>query len=160
MKTALLLLPAALTSLAATVTLPNTRADLLRGEAVSGSLRVMPWTERRGRPRACPRKPKLTHAPDDAALLKMLEEGIRGTEMPRRGALSDREKRQTAAYVRSLGRLRQAGRPATAAHGAEIYHGKGNCAGCHSIHGEGGVAGPDLPPSAMRAAPLIFANRS
>jgi cytochrome c oxidase cbb3-type subunit 3 len=34
--------------------------------------------------------------------------------------------------------------PGDAAHGAEIFRGKGNCTGCHSVHGEGGVAGPDL----------------
>jgi cytochrome c oxidase cbb3-type subunit 3 len=87
---------------------------------------------------------KLSHAPDDAALLKVIEEGIRGTEMPGAGALSDREMRQTAAYVRSLGKVALKPVPGDPVHGAEIYRGRGNCAGCHSIRGEGGVAGPDL----------------
>ena len=87
---------------------------------------------------------KLPRAPDDAALLKVIEEGIRGTEMPGAGAMSEREMRQTAAYVRSLGKLPMKPVPGDPAHGAEIYRGKGNCASCHSINGEGGVAGPDL----------------
>jgi putative heme-binding domain-containing protein len=86
----------------------------------------------------------LSHAPDDAALLKILEDGIRGTEMPGAGAMSDREIRQTAAYVRSLGKVAIKAVPGDTARGAEIYRGKGNCTGCHAIHGEGGVEGPDL----------------
>jgi putative heme-binding domain-containing protein len=87
---------------------------------------------------------RLTRAPDDTALLHIIEDGIRGTEMPGAGALSEREMRQTAAYVRSLGKVPLKAVPGDPAHGEEIYRGKGNCSGCHSIHGEGGVAGPDL----------------
>ena len=71
---------------------------------------------------------KLSRAPDDAALLKIIEEGIRGTEMPGAGAMSDREMRQTAAYVRSLGKVPLKPVPGDPAHGAEIYRGKGDCA--------------------------------
>jgi cytochrome c oxidase cbb3-type subunit III len=87
---------------------------------------------------------KLLRAPDDAALIQILTDGIRGTEMEGVGAMSDREVRQTAAYVRSLGKVPVKPVPGDASHGSEIYAGKGNCAACHSIHGEGGVAGPDL----------------
>jgi putative heme-binding domain-containing protein len=45
--------------------------------------------------------------------------------------------------VRSLGRIPAKPVPGDPAHGAELYRTKG-CAGCHSILGEGGVAGPDL----------------
>jgi putative heme-binding domain-containing protein len=34
--------------------------------------------------------------------------------------------------------------PGDPAQGAALYRGKGNCAVCHSLQGEGGVAGPDL----------------
>jgi putative heme-binding domain-containing protein len=87
---------------------------------------------------------KLSRAPDDGALLRILEDGIRGTEMPGSGALSERELRQTAAYVRSLGKVALKPVPGDATRGAEVYRGKGNCTGCHSIRGEGGVSGPDL----------------
>jgi putative heme-binding domain-containing protein len=58
--------------------------------------------------------------------------------------MSDREMRQTAAYVRSLGKLPMKPVPGDPARGAQIYNGKGTCASCHSIMGEGGVTGPDL----------------
>ena len=98
----------------------------------------------RRRPRTRVDAPKATRAPDDTALLKVIEEGIRGTEMPGADAMSDREKRQAAAYVRSLGRVPMKPVPGDPARGAEIYRGSGKCGTCHSIHGKGGVAGPDL----------------
>jgi cytochrome c oxidase cbb3-type subunit 3 len=87
---------------------------------------------------------KLLHAPDDAALVKVITDGIRGTEMPGAGAMSDREVRQTAAYVRSLGKVAAQPVEGDVTHGSEIYRGKGNCIGCHSIKGEGGIVGPEL----------------
>ena len=42
-------------------------------------------------------RPRLGRAPDDAALVKVLEDGIRGTEMPGNGSMSEREVRQVAA---------------------------------------------------------------
>jgi putative heme-binding domain-containing protein len=127
------------------VKLPSSHADLARGEKLfqvhCGRCHGAKGEGSRGPLLA---RPKLPRAPDDAALLKVIQEGIRGTEMPGAGAMSDREMRQTAAYVRSLGRVPVKPVPGDAAHGAEIYRTKGNCATCHSIHGEGGVAGPDL----------------
>jgi cytochrome c oxidase cbb3-type subunit III len=149
MKLALSLLVSGVAALAAgtqaKVKLPNSRADLLNGQKlfqVHCALCHGPNGEGGRGPMLT--RAKLSHAPDDAALLKILEDGIRGTEMPGAGAMSDREMRQTAAYVRSLGKVALKRVPGDVARGAEIYRGKGNCAGCHSIHGEGGVAGPDL----------------
>jgi putative heme-binding domain-containing protein len=152
---------AALTGVETKVKLPNSRADLLRGEKlfeVHCALCHGPKGEGARGPMLT--RAKLPRAPDDAALLKILEDGIRGTEMPAAGAMSDREMRQTAAYVRSLGKVALKPVPGDAARGGEIYHGKGNCASCHSIHvatlygsihdnrgwpaGDAGVAGPDL----------------
>lgn len=124
--------------------LPTSRADLLQGEKLF-SVHCARCHGPKGEGARGPMltKARLSHAPDDAALLKVLEDGIRGTEMPGAGALSDREMRQTAAYVRSLGKVAQKPVPGETSHGAELYRGKG-CTGCHSIHGEGGLAGPDL----------------
>src|SRR5579863_3460914 len=121
MKVALLLILSGLVSPAATVTLPTTRADLRQGEKlfqVHCALCHGPKGEGSRGPALA--KPKLNRAPDDAALLKILDEGIRGTEMPGADALSDRERRQTAAYVRSLGRIPVKPVPGDAARGAEI----------------------------------------
>jgi len=87
---------------------------------------------------------KLSRAPDDTALVKIIEQGIRGTEMPGADSISDREMRQTAAFVRSLGKVSLKPVPGDPARGAEIYRAKGNCATCHSIKGEGGISAPDL----------------
>jgi len=149
MKLAPLLVLSAIAALAAgtetKVKLPASRADLLRGEKLF-QVHCSRCHGAKGEGSLGPAltRPKLRHAPDDAALLKVIEEGIRGTEMPGAGAMSDHEMRQAAAYVRSLGKAPMKPVPGDPARGAEIYRGKGNCAGCHSIHGEGGVAGPDL----------------
>src|ERR1017187_2634332 len=149
MKTVSLYLVYAILVLAATkeakVKLPNSRADLAGGD----ELFEKPWPLCHGPKGEGGRGPmltraKLSRAPDDATLLKILEEGIRGTEMPGAGAMSDREIRQTAAYVRSLGKVVMKPVPGDRALGAEVYPGKGICAGCHAIHAEGGVEGPDL----------------
>jgi putative heme-binding domain-containing protein len=129
----------------AKVKLPNSRSELLRGEKLFQVHCVLchgPKGEGGRGPMLT--RAKLRRAPDDASLLRILEDGIRGTEMPGSGAMSDRELRQTAAYVRSLGKVTQSAVPGSAARGAETYRGKGSCAGCHSIRGEGGAAGPDL----------------
>jgi putative heme-binding domain-containing protein len=149
MKLLLSLLVPGLAALAAgteaKVKLPNSRADLLSGEKLfQVHCALCHGPKGVGGRGPLLSRAKLLRAPDDAALLKVLEDGIRGTEMPGAGAMSDREIRQTAAYVRSLGKVSMKPVPGDTAHGAEVYRGKGNCAGCHSIHGEGGVAGPDL----------------
>jgi len=134
--------------------LPTSRADLLRGH----KLFQVHCTRCHGASGEGSRgpalnRPKLPHALDDAALVDVIQDGIQGTEMPGAGAMSDREVRQTAAYVRSLGKLPMKPVPGDAAHGETIYRGKGNCANCHSIMGEGGVAGPDLSAiGSMRSA--------
>ena len=127
------------------VKLPTGRADLLRGEKLF-QVHCARCHGAKGEGSRGPSlaRPKLSHAPDDEALVKVIDDGIRGTEMPGAGAMSDHEKRQTAAYVRSLGKVPVKPVPGDPASGGEIYRGKGNCAACHSIHGEGGVAGPDL----------------
>jgi putative heme-binding domain-containing protein len=149
MRLALSLVVSVVSALAAgteaKIKLPNSRSDLLQGEKlfrVHCALCHGPKGEGGRGPMLT--QAKLRRAPDDAALIGILSDGIRGTEMPGAAALSDREIRQTAAYVRSLGKVTQGAVPGDAARGAETYRGKGNCAGCHSIRGEGGVAGPDL----------------
>ena len=89
-------------------------------------------------------KPRLSRAGDDAALIHIITGGIRGTEMPGADSMSEKEVRQTAAYVRSLGKVTPEAVPGNVALGAELYRGKGGCTSCHAINGEGGVSGPAL----------------
>src|SRR5437868_3864940 len=149
MKLALLVVLCASAAMAAEtkakVKLPSGHTDLARGEKLfqvhCGRCHGAKGEGNRG---PALTQPKLARAPDDTALLKVIEDGIQGTEMPGAGAMSDREKLQAAAYVRSLGRAPMKAVPGDPARGAEIYRGSGKCASCHSIHGDGGVAGPDL----------------
>src|SRR5260370_19650288 len=127
------------------VKLPNSRVDLATGEKLfQHHCALCHGPKGEGGRGPVLTQAKLSRAPDDAALLKVIEDGIRGTEMPGADSMSDREMRQTAAYVRSLGKTPLKPVPGNPAHGAEIYRGKGGCANCHSIRGEGGISGPDL----------------
>jgi putative heme-binding domain-containing protein len=127
------------------VKLPSSRADLANGEKLFQNHCALCHGLNGGGGRGpMLTQAKLSRAPDDTALLKVIEEGIRGTEMPGADSMSDQEMKQTAAYVRSLGRVPQKPVPGNPTLGAEIYRGKGKCATCHSMHGEGGIAGPDL----------------
>jgi cytochrome c oxidase cbb3-type subunit III len=89
-------------------------------------------------------QPKLRHAPDDEALFHVIQEGIKGTEMPAGYAVDTLETWQLAAYVRSLGRMAPETVPGDAKRGEELYQGKGHCSQCHIIGGQGGSLGPEL----------------
>jgi len=149
MKQALVSLGFAVAAMAAgaetKVKLPNGRADLASGEKLfQHHCALCHGPKGEGGRGPMLTRAKLSRAPDDAALMKVLEQGIRGTEMPGADSMSEREMRQTAAYVRSLGKTPQKPVPGNPASGAEIYRGKGACATCHSIKGEGGISGPDV----------------
>lgn len=95
-------------------------------------------------------QPKLSQAPTQAALIKVIQEGIPGTEMPDFWSLNNDEARRIAAYVRSLGRVAAVKLPGNAARGKSLYETKGNCAACHVVRGQGGVAGPELTEIGLR----------
>ena len=88
------------------------------------------------------RRPTLDHAPDDAALRKVIAEGIQ-PEMPGAWQLSPHEVASVAAYVRKIGAVPPEPVPGDAAHGEQIYQSKG-CANCHMIRGVGSGFGPEL----------------
>jgi putative heme-binding domain-containing protein len=128
------------------IKLPNSRADLARGEKLflancgrchgdKGDGGIGPSLA----------QPKLRRAPDDGALVQIILDGIRGTEMPgAAGVMTDREAQQTAAFVRTLGRVPSKAVPGNAANGGEIVRGKGGCVACHAMGGTGGISAPDL----------------
>src|SRR5438270_13545939 len=80
----------------------------------------------------------------DDDIFAAIKNGIPGTPMPPAG-LPDDSAWKITAYIRSLraaasdeyveGNLQQ---------GAEVFHGKAGCSGCHMIRGNGGLLGPDL----------------
>ena len=133
------------------VKLPGSRADLERGEKLyQGHCALCHGTTGDGGRGPALNRPKLPRAPDDAALVKVVEEGIQGTEMQGAWQMAPKEHRQVAAFVRSLGRVPMKPLPGDVGRGEAIYQGKGNCASCHAIRGRGGVSGPDLTDAGSR----------
>jgi metallo-beta-lactamase class B len=88
-------------------------------------------------------RPRLIHAPTDAALIGILTNGIPNTAMPRIRRFTDNEMQQLVAYVRSIGKIAEEKVPGDKQKGAEVYRSLG-CAGCHIVNGTGGNLGPDL----------------
>lgn len=87
--------------------------------------------------------PALVRATSEELLVKIIADGIPGTEMPR--SRLDREQiRQIALFVRRLGQLPPERVSGNAARGKQLYESKGFCAQCHTIDGRGGALGPDL----------------
>jgi|SRR5579872_698949 len=149
MKRALLYAVSAVSAMAAgketTVKLPTSRADIESGQKLfQNNCALCHGPKGEGGRGPMLTHAKLSRAPNDAALVKVIEDGIRGTEMPGADVMSEREIRQTAAFVRSLGKTPVKPVPGNPALGAEIYRGKGGCVSCHSMRGEGGISGPDL----------------
>jgi cytochrome c oxidase cbb3-type subunit III len=93
--------------------------------------------------------PRLVRARDQAALLKLIEDGISGTEMPSH-RLPPAQLAEVGKWVRKLGRRPPERIPGDAARGRTLYAGKGGCTACHAIRGEGGVMGPDLTDIGLR----------
>jgi len=87
-------------------------------------------------------RPKLTRAPDDEALSKVISNGIE-PEMPGAWQLNTREVASVGAYVKSLGAIPPEALPGDPARGERVYLSKG-CAGCHMVAGKGEGYGPEL----------------
>jgi cytochrome c oxidase cbb3-type subunit III len=65
--------------------------------------------------------------------------------MPAFHSLSAPQVQSLVSYVRALqGKIETRTIPGNAAHGKEIFFGKGECSNCHAIAGQGGFLGPDL----------------
>ncbi len=90
------------------------------------------------------KSPKLPHAPSDAALFQVIQNGIPGTDMPPAIGLSEEEIRGLVRYVRALGRAAPEPVPGDGRRGEALFWGKANCGSCHMVGGRGGRQGPDL----------------
>jgi cytochrome c oxidase cbb3-type subunit 3 len=88
-------------------------------------------------------QPVLRRVANDFQLFIIIRQGIDGSEMPGAWQMSEREARQVAGYVRSLGRAPVAKLPGDPARGQAIYDSKG-CSDCHIVRGQGASLGPDL----------------
>jgi len=87
---------------------------------------------------------KFRRAKDDDDVAAIIRTGIAGTAMPPNN-FSDFQSLTIVAYLHSIAAAiatsTSGGDPAT---GKAIYEGKGGCASCHRIRGEGSRTGPDL----------------
>ena len=141
---------AALAAVLALVVTPAAAADLAQAERLFQRACAVchgPHGEGdRGPPLAVPR---LTRVADRAALLKLLRNGLDGTEMPA-ARLERRDLELIATWVERLGRRPAERVPGDAGRGQALYAGKAGCPACHAIKGEGGALGPDLTDIAAR----------
>ncbi|MBM3775933.1 MAG: c-type cytochrome, partial [Acidobacteria bacterium] len=90
------------------------------------------------------RRGEYFHGSSDAALFRVILNGIPGTQMP--GVYFEGPQVwQLVSFVRSLAREAvPVTVPGDAARGEKLYRSKGGCAKCHSVQGQGGSLGPDL----------------
>lgn len=95
---------------------------------------------------------KLPRAPDDATLGAIITQGIPGTEMPVT-RMTDPERAELIAYVRSLGQAQAAQVAGNREKGEQLFWGKGNCGQCHTVGPRGGRIGPDLTNIGERRGP-------
>jgi putative heme-binding domain-containing protein len=99
---------------------------------------------------------KLRHATDLKSLVDIVSNGIPGTEMPSfRSPLTERSRRQAAAYVQSLTRATSKPGPGNASRGAALFA-SNRCGSCHIVAGEGGSLGPELTTIGARRGPAYL----
>jgi putative heme-binding domain-containing protein len=87
-------------------------------------------------------RPKLAKAPNDAALRRIISNGIE-PEMPGAWQLNPRDVANVAAYVRSLGALPPETLRGDPTRGEQVYRARG-CPACHMVAGNGEAFGPEL----------------
>jgi putative heme-binding domain-containing protein len=102
-------------------------------------------------------QPVLRRVANDFQLFLIIRQGIDGSEMPGAWQMSERESRQVAGYVRSLGRTAAVKLPGDPARGQAIYDSKG-CAACHIVRGQGASLGPDLSDVGARRSPAYLSE--
>lgn len=100
-------------------------------------------------------QPSLPRAGEDVDLLRIVQRGIPGTEMPSVRLKTD-EAPYLAAFVRSLGKLPVEPVPGDPVKGAELFNTKGACMSCHTLNGKGPAVGPDLTNIGQRRSPAFL----
>ena len=98
--------------------------------------------------------PSLNHplAQDDAALHRIIRDGIPERGMPRVRRMTEEEVDVLTAYVKSLGNARPVTVAGNVDKGRAVYQ-RLDCASCHTINGQGGSFGPELSKIGQRRAP-------
>jgi len=85
------------------------------------------------------------NASTDAGLFQIVREGLPNTQMIGISRNStDQSVWMVVSYLNSLNDTANIDLPGNTANGRAVFNGKGNCATCHMVNGEGGRRGPDL----------------
>jgi len=136
------------------IELPTSAADLERGKKLFlGSCTYCHGPTGDGGKGADLARAELVRAKTDGDLVRIIEVGIPGTEMPGAWHMVRREVLQTAAFVRTLGKVEAKAVPGDPQNGKALYA-KHGCATCHTIKESntyaGGLMGPDLSSIGLR----------
>ena len=98
-------------------------------------------------------RPQVRQLTDDA-ILQVLQKGVPNTTMPSFGFLDLKTKQSLVAYLRALqGATTATKLPGDAQRGREVFFGKGGCASCHMVRGQGGFFASDLSGAAQARSP-------
>jgi cytochrome c oxidase cbb3-type subunit 3 len=92
-------------------------------------------------------------------LIRVIVDGIDGTEMPPAPMLSQSEGQQLVDFVLSLRNKPEETAAGNLFLGESLYREKGDCARCHAIDGKGGRMGPDLSGVGLRRS-LAYLRRA
>ena len=96
----------------------------------------------------------LQNASTDAGIFKIVREGLPNTQMIGISrTATDQSVWMVVSYLNSLNDTVDIELPGSATAGMELFNGKGSCAGCHMVNGEGGRRGPDLTRVGNRRDP-------
>jgi putative heme-binding domain-containing protein len=99
---------------------------------------------------------RFRHASTDAGLYRVIRDGVDGTAMIGVGGdATDQSVWQLVTYLRTLGAEARATTDLAGSleAGQQLFAGKGDCARCHIVNGQGGRLGPDLSNVGRRRDP-------
>lgn len=81
--------------------------------------------------------------------MKLVRQGIRGTEMPGNWFVGEKGRSALASYVQSLGRTTEVALPGDPTRGRVVYAAN-DCSDCHIVDGKGESFGPELDKVGLR----------
>ena len=90
----------------------------------------------------------LKHGDKDADILRLIRNGVPGTQMPPFPGLSEQQAWQLVTFIHSLQGHAAVGAgapvPGDRTAGEALFFGRAKCSTCHEINARGGIVGPDL----------------
>jgi PQQ-dependent dehydrogenase (methanol/ethanol family) len=96
-----------------------------------------------------------SHGSEDSDLFRTIRTGVPGSQMPAFSLLPADNVWRIVSYIRSLNAEAATANETVAgnaAHGEEVFWGKGNCGQCHEVNARGSVVGPDLSAAGTNSA--------